>query len=174
MKLYHSDILTSSLDLLYSPTPQPAFLASAKLARLLELGADYLNAIAPSADHPAKQQATLVKSLLDAGILGTPLAVALPSPATADYDQRLSSAVNPPWQMTTEPSYALLATNQHHHHQQHQQHPAGTSGGGTPAVDLALNRLVDLSEFGDGFWEFNNASSEMHESGNNHHWSFKL
>ncbi|GAA5904991.1 hypothetical protein JCM6882_002413 [Rhodosporidiobolus microsporus] len=85
-KLVNEGLLTTNLTLIRTPTPQPAWLYTQKLPRLLELGAAFLDAIAPNPYHPAKSQAQVLRTLLDTGIRGR-----LPSPMSGN-----GSGNNPP------------------------------------------------------------------------------
>lgn len=129
-------ILTADLELLPTAAPQPPFSMRDKLPRLLELGAQFLNAIAPSMHHVAKQQSRLLNSLLQAGF----------SQPQFHPAQRLPHLQPLPWSV---PDPALVPREQ--------PLPAVADPLGliTPGIDLALNALVDLSEFGDNsFWDY--------------------
>ncbi|GAA6024073.1 hypothetical protein JCM10207_009299 [Rhodosporidiobolus poonsookiae] len=78
-KLVNEGLLTTNLTLLRNPTPQPAWLHTQKLPRLLELGAAFLDAIATNQHHPSRAQAQVVRTLLDTGIKGR-----VATPAGAD------------------------------------------------------------------------------------------
>ena len=67
-QLHNEGLLTADLILLQAPvTP---FLRTQKLPRLLELGAAYLEAISYCKDHPARNQASVLRALLEAGVRG--------------------------------------------------------------------------------------------------------
>lgn len=86
-----------------------------------------------------------------------------------------------------DPAYALIQQNQQQqqqqqqqlrqHHDQVQLQVHQSSGTRTPAaaIDFTLDKLVNLSEFGDGFWEWNNAvNGGAGSESNEPNWSFKL
>jgi hypothetical protein len=177
-KLVNDGLLTFDLVLLHKPTVQPPFVATGKLPRLLELGSAFLQAIAPSIDHPAKKQAILLQSLLESGILGTPLGSHTSRPSTS------TGVINNAAWPALDPTYALIQQDQQQQQQQLRQHHDQvqlqihqSSGTRTPAaaIDFTLDKLVNLSEFGDGFWEWNNAvNGGAGSESNEPNWSFKL
>ncbi|GAA5962013.1 hypothetical protein JCM3765_007197 [Sporobolomyces pararoseus] len=69
-KLVNEGLLTTNLKLLRHITPQPAWLYTQKLPRLLELGASFLDSIAPNSHHPARSQAQVLRTLIDTGVKG--------------------------------------------------------------------------------------------------------
>lgn len=82
VKLFNEGMLTASLVVLSAPTQQPNFLSPNKLPRLLELGSAYLDGVASNLYHPAKQQAVVVRALLEAGLRGRPPLAQLPRHAS--------------------------------------------------------------------------------------------
>ncbi|KAL8292507.1 hypothetical protein RQP46_001119 [Phenoliferia psychrophenolica] len=101
-------VLTADLVLIRTPSTQPPWLITQKLPRLLELGASFLDAIAFSNEHPARGQAHLLRSLLDAGIKGTPASPPVPSPAQPSSS---SSDYPLPAPIPSSSSSALLSHN---------------------------------------------------------------
>ncbi|GAA6000851.1 hypothetical protein JCM5350_000367, partial [Sporobolomyces pararoseus] len=84
-KLVNEGLLTTNLKLLRHITPQPAWLYTQKLPRLLELGASFLDSIAPNSHHPARSQAQVLRTLIDTGVKGripTPMMTAGEIPPT--------------------------------------------------------------------------------------------
>ncbi|GAA5982132.1 hypothetical protein JCM10908_004753 [Rhodotorula pacifica] len=67
-KLVNDGILTTNLDLLRDPQPQPPWQYTQKLPRLLELGAAFLDAVGTCEEHPSHAQAQVVRTLLETGI----------------------------------------------------------------------------------------------------------
>lgn len=63
-------------------SPQP-LATGQKLPRLLELGAAFLNGIAPNPDHPARRHALLVEMILRVGLSATTPQASAPSPASS-------------------------------------------------------------------------------------------
>lgn len=64
-------LLTADLIVIHQPTVQPPWLSLQKLPRLLELGASFLDSIAPdNPHHPAKAQARVLRTLLETGLRG--------------------------------------------------------------------------------------------------------
>ncbi|BGP15673.1 hypothetical protein JCM10213_006156 [Rhodosporidiobolus nylandii] len=72
-KLVNDGILTTNLVLLRDATPQPAWLPTQKLPRLLELGATFLDTIATNEHHPSRSQARVLRTLLATGVKGRTL-----------------------------------------------------------------------------------------------------
>lgn len=68
-------LMTANLVVNRNPTPQPPWLPTQKLPRLLELGAAFLDAVATNDLHPSRAQANVVRMLLETGLKGR-----LPSP----------------------------------------------------------------------------------------------
>lgn len=82
---FSQGLLTTNLRLLRHITPQPAWLYTQKLPRLLELGASFLDSIAPNSHHPARSQAQVLRTLIDTGVKGripTPMMTAGEIPPT--------------------------------------------------------------------------------------------
>ncbi|GAA5912388.1 uncharacterized protein JCM6883_005652 [Sporobolomyces salmoneus] len=69
-KLVNEGLLTTNLKLLRHAAPQPAWLYTQKLPRLLELGSSFLDAISPNSHHPARSQAQVLRTLIDTGVKG--------------------------------------------------------------------------------------------------------
>ncbi|KAM0788143.1 hypothetical protein ACM66B_001308 [Microbotryomycetes sp. NB124-2] len=80
-KIANEGLLGTDLELL-SPSKGPAPLSpmspSDKLCRLLQLGADFLDAISPSPFHPAVKQAAFLRRIRDAGISGRRSVISAP------------------------------------------------------------------------------------------------
>ncbi|GAA5942052.1 Zn(II)2Cys6 transcription factor [Sporobolomyces koalae] len=100
-KLVNEGLLTTNLKLLRHATPQPAWLYTQKLPRLLELGSSFLDAIAPNSHHPARSQAQVLRTLLDTGVKGripTPTMTAgeIPSTGPSNASTVMSSKIPPP------------------------------------------------------------------------------
>ncbi|KAK4699644.1 hypothetical protein P7C70_g6615, partial [Phenoliferia sp. Uapishka_3] len=129
-------VLTADLVLTRTPAAQPPWLLPQKLPRLLELGAAFLDAIAFSPEHPARGQAHLLRSLLDAGIKGTPasptnvpLSASAPTPALSTPGASVLSPPTKP-QQQPQPVFApqhkqptqshYLPASQQYQPQQHQ------------------------------------------------------
>ncbi|GAA5940213.1 hypothetical protein JCM1841_004893 [Sporobolomyces salmonicolor] len=113
-RLVNEGLLTTNLKLLRHPTPQPAWLYTQKLPRLLELGAAFLDAIAPNnVHHPARAQAQVVRNLLDTGVKGR-----IPTPVPAG-PTNAATVMSPPTSMTPQ----LATQPQPPPQQQHQQQP---------------------------------------------------
>ncbi|GEM07663.1 C6 transcription factor [Rhodotorula toruloides] len=74
-KLIGEGLVTPNLVVNRNPTPQPPWLYTQKLPRLLELGAAFLDAVATNDLHPSHAQANVVRMLLETGVKGR-----LPSP----------------------------------------------------------------------------------------------
>jgi len=95
-------LLTTNLKLLRHTAPQPAWLYTQKLPRLLELASSFLDAIAPNSHHPARSQAQVLRTLLDTGVKGripTPTMTAgeiPPSSGPSNASTIMSSKVPPP------------------------------------------------------------------------------
>lgn len=73
-KLANEGLLRSDLQLIpagSSPIPLTPLDSTDKLCRLLLLGADALDALAPNAHHPAIKQAAFLRRIRDAGISGS-------------------------------------------------------------------------------------------------------
>lgn len=80
-KIANEGLLGPNLDL--SPPDRPAvplspMSPSDKLCRLLQLGADFLDTLAPNPAHPAVKQATFLRRIRDAGIGGRRSVISAP------------------------------------------------------------------------------------------------
>ncbi|GAA5834674.1 hypothetical protein JCM11251_003628 [Rhodosporidiobolus azoricus] len=102
-KLCNEGLITTNLTLLRTPTPQPPWQYTQKLPRLLELGAAFLDAIAPNPYHPAKSQAQVLRTLLDTGIRGR-----LPSPQNPNNPPSPTGPTNAATVMSPSPSAQAL------------------------------------------------------------------
>ncbi|GAA5886235.1 hypothetical protein JCM3774_003819 [Rhodotorula dairenensis] len=67
-KLVNDGVMTTNLDLLRDPQPQPPWHYTQKLPRLLELGAAFLDAVGTCEEHPSHAQAQVVRTLLETGV----------------------------------------------------------------------------------------------------------
>ncbi|KAI5475049.1 C6 transcription factor [Pseudohyphozyma bogoriensis] len=178
-KLVNDGILTVDLVLLRTPAQQPPWMYPRKLPRLLELGAAFLDAVALNPHHPAKAQAQVVRSLLDAGIRGLSPSPQLPrhamtvlSPqvaATQLYPDEMSPNTQQQWQASgaapiAADNNAMLQYQQQQQRaiqqQMQQQHLSQLQAAGVRVpVDQSLSAVLDgfdPSLFGDStaFWEW--------------------
>ncbi|KAK4334077.1 Zn(2)-C6 fungal-type domain-containing protein, partial [Rhodotorula toruloides] len=86
-KLIGEGLMTANLVVNRTPTPQPPWLYTQKLPRLLELGAAFLDAVATNDLHPSRAQANVVRMLLETGVKGR-----LPSPTANNAPISLAGA----------------------------------------------------------------------------------
>ncbi|GAA5855289.1 hypothetical protein JCM8547_009019 [Rhodosporidiobolus lusitaniae] len=104
-KLVNEGLLTTNLTIIRRPTPQPAWLYTQKLPRLLELGAAFLDAIATNAHHPSRSQAHVLRTLLDTGIRGR---IPTPTDAPPAYQTSPSAPRNAATVISPSPTVSSL------------------------------------------------------------------
>ncbi|KAM0752087.1 hypothetical protein T439DRAFT_324173 [Meredithblackwellia eburnea MCA 4105] len=113
-RLVTDGVLTAELVLIRTPTAQPPWRITQKLPRLLELGSQFLDSIASSPVHPARAQAQLIRTILDAGLKGT-------SPSPGGQLPRHAQTVMSPLPVP-QPSLFPAPQNLQHQHQTQQSH----------------------------------------------------
>ena len=166
-------MLTADLILIRTPATQPPWLITQKLPRLLELGASFLDSLAFSSEHPARGQAHLLRSLLDAGIKGTPASPPVPiptpqpvfSPPPQPQQQPQQQQVTP-WLPAAQPAPRQFQQRAPPPAQQYVElpPPAGQAG---PGMDEALSQALDGFDplFGStAFWEWGGGGTGVGEA----------
>ncbi|KAK4050151.1 hypothetical protein OIV83_003722 [Microbotryomycetes sp. JL201] len=152
-KIANEGLLGTDLELLSPskvPTPLSPMSPSDKLCRLLQLGADFLDAIAPSPFHPAVKQAAFLRRIRDAGISGRRSVISAPGSPRAGAasapsrplgvlpDVLQSRSGGPPVLSANTTSTSTTGDP----HQQGQQHHSNTTGASAmmtaPLSDFSL------------------------------------
>ncbi|KAK4046153.1 hypothetical protein OIV83_006294 [Microbotryomycetes sp. JL201] len=121
-------------DKVGSPGQPKRLVRGAKLHRLLDLGADFLEAIAPTRTHPARKHSRMLRTILAAGLLG--VSPSARSGASVSSDATLAAA---PSQRTANPSTSFMTSMP--------LPPLGAPMVGAPAPNTAghLARITDSS-----------------------------
>ena len=148
-KLANEGLLHPNLILVRHPELQQPWKYTQKLPRLLELGASFLDAIALNPHHPAKQQAQVLRALLDAGVKG----VVLTPPA----GPRNAGTVMSPSSVSPS-SYVHQQPQPQQQQQQQQQQQGGQGSGGGPVSSLGS------SQAGKPVWQPNQIAGHLDPS----------
>lgn len=123
-------VLTTNLDLLRDPQPQPPWQYTQKLPRLLELGAAFLDAVGTCEEHPSHAQAQVVRTLLETGVKTQSMHTANsdviatlsqdPSTISSPSGRVIQQLALPAYPGAVQQHYQQLAPQQMHHQQQQQ------------------------------------------------------
>lgn len=161
-KLVNEGLLSPEDLVIYSnPMPVHPYSPTGKFSRLLDLAANFLDAVAMNEHHPAIQQAKVLRAILDAGLRGGQP----PPPKPPRHASVVLSPIsNPPFHPVSGMHGSHASPNSldlRHHYQLQMLQMNGGAGSMQPQMQMdtshqvgAVLDQVDLSVFGEtaGFW----------------------